>query len=144
MMMLRTGWRKDNLTTSKMDFLVHIDKKRNIRSLKVSGLLNITELVNKLGDFYKSSEYDPYMNALWDLRTADFSKVTTDAVHSFVDIVKKYWGQEGKNKKAALVVSSDFDYGIARMYEIPLSLGTSGDIMVFKDYDEAEKWLGEA
>lgn len=126
-----------------MEFLIHIDEKKNIRSLKVTGLINITELLNKLGDFYKSSEYDPDMNALWDLRDADFTSITADSVHSFVEIVKKYWGRNNQNNKAALIVSSDFDYGIARMYEIPLSMGTSGNIMVFKDYEEAESWLAE-
>jgi hypothetical protein len=126
-----------------MEFLVHIDKKKNYRSHKITGLINATELYNLLSKFYKSSQFDPNMNSLWDLREADFSAVTSDEVQSFVTIVKKYFGQEGQDNKAAIIVSSNFEYGIARMYEIPLSLGTSGNITVFKNYDDAENWLEE-
>ena len=82
------------------------------------------------------------MNALWDMRDADFSSVTTAEVHSLVEMVKKYWGQTGKSK-SALTVASDFDYGMTRMYEILMTVNTSSNIMVFKNYDEAEKWLKE-
>ena len=127
----------------KMEIIIQIDKKKNLRSHTVTGLINVTELMNKLGEFYKSSEFDPNMNALWDMRDADFTAVKMVEVHTFVDMVKKYWGQPSQNNKAALIVTRDFDYGMSRMYEIQLSLGTSGNIMVFKDYDKAEKWLEE-
>jgi hypothetical protein len=125
-----------------MEMHTQIDKKRNLRSHRVTGLINVSELKQKLEEFYISPAYDPKMDALWDMRDADFSAVTTDEIYSFVNMVKSYWGQTGQGK-SAIVVESVFDYGMTRMYEIILTLNTSSNIMVFKDYDEAQKWLKE-
>jgi len=123
-----------------MEISIQINKERNLRSHKVKGLISVRELKENLLGIYKSPEYYPDMNALWDLRDADFSSVTTAEVRSLIEMVKEYWGQGGKNK-AALIVSRDLDYGLSRMYEILMSGSSSGNIMVFRKYDEAEKWL---
>ena len=123
-----------------MEISTQINKERNLRSHKVKGLIIVRELNEMLVGLYKSTEYDPDMNALWDLRDADFSSVTTAEVRSLIEMVKEHWGQGGKSK-AALIVTRDFDYGLSRMYEILMSGSTSDNIMVFRKYDEAEKWL---
>jgi hypothetical protein len=33
------------------------------------------------------------------------------------------------------------DFGLSRMYEMQMSDGSSNNVMVFKEYKEAEKWL---
>jgi hypothetical protein len=96
--------------------------------------------MNVLKEFYSSSEYEPDMNALWDLRSADFSEVKSDEVHALVDLGKIYWGLSGESK-SALVVESDFEYGLTRMYEILMTVSRSDNVMVFKEYNQAEKWL---
>ncbi len=123
-----------------MEVEAQLNKENNIRYHKITGLINVNELMNKLGVFYKSSDYDPDMNSLWDLRFADFSAVKPDAVRALVDLVKQYWGKE-KQSKSALVVQSDFEYGLSRMYEILMTLSNSGNVTVFRNYNEAEKWL---
>jgi len=35
----------------------------------------------------------------------------------------------------------DLDYGLSRMYEILMSGVISSSITVFREYDEAKKWL---
>lgn len=124
-----------------MEISTQIDRRRNVRIHRVTGLISVHELEKKLAEFYKSPEYVPSMNALWDLKDADFSSVTPSEVHSLVGLVKNFWRQSGK-RKAALIVTKNSDYGLSRMYEILLSEVTD-NVMVFKDYDKAEKWLYE-
>ena len=123
-----------------MEISTQINKERNVRSHKVDGLINVNELKEMLAAFYKSPEYDPDMNVLWDLWDADFSSVTSEEVKSLTRMVEKHWGQ-GRKSKAALIVSGDLDYGLSRMYEILLSGSSPNNVMVFRNYDEAEKWL---
>jgi hypothetical protein len=123
-----------------MEMRTQVDRERNIRSHTVKGLISVRELKEKLAAYYRSSEYDPEMNSLWDLRDADFSSVTPAEVQSFVEMVKVHWGKGGKSK-AALIVSRDLAFGLSRMYELLMSGTTSGAIMVFKEHEKAEEWL---
>ena len=126
----------------RMEISTQIDRKRNVRIHRLIGPTSVPELEKISAGFYKSPDYDLGMNALWDLKDADFSSVTSSDIDSIVGLAKKLWGQGGK-RKVALVVTKELDYGLSRMYEILMSEVTSDNIMVFKDYDKAEKWLGE-
>jgi hypothetical protein len=44
--------------------------------------------------------------------------------------------------KVALVVSGDLEYGLARMYDLLSEYQIDRELMVFKDYDEALRWIG--
>jgi hypothetical protein len=123
-----------------MEITTQINEKRNIRFHKIDGLINIGELKDMLASFYKSPDYDPDMNVLWDLREADFSSITSEDVASFAGMIEKYWGQ-GKKSKAALIVSRDLDFGLSRMYELLLTASSPNRVIVFRNYDDAEEWL---
>jgi hypothetical protein len=125
-----------------MEISTQIDKARNHRSHKVNGSISVDEIKKMLATFYQSSEYDPDMDVLWDLRDADFSSVRSEDVASLTGMVEKFWGQGGK-AKAALIVSGDLDFGLSRMYEMLLTGSSPEKVMVFRDYDEAKNWLNE-
>ena len=125
-----------------MNISIHIDHKAGIRQHKVTGPIDIEELKIFLKRLYAHPDFDPIMNAIWDLEEADFSEVSSSDVRSVIDVVRKYWGTEGKSK-AALVVSKDVDYGLTRMYEILMSGVSASQVMVFKNMKEAHDWLAE-
>lgn len=126
----------------EVEIKTQISKDRNIRKHKVDGSINASKLKEMLAAFYKSPDYDPDMNVLWDLTNADFSSVTSEEVASLAGMIEKYWGQ-GKKSKAALIVKGDLGYGLSRMYEILLTGSSPNNVCVFRDYDEAEGWLEE-
>ena len=125
-----------------MEISTQFNEELNLRIHKVEGPIDVDQLKEMLSALYKSPEYDPNMNALWDLRAADFTSVTTEQVASMTGMVEKYWAKEGQSK-ASLIVSRDLDFGLSRMYEMLLSGSSPDKVMVFRDYDEAEKWLGD-
>lgn len=123
-----------------MDISTKIDDERNLRLHSIEGCINLGQLKEILAEFYKSPNYDPEMNVLWDLRKADMSKVLSLEVSAFAEMVKQYRG-EPNNKAALLVANRNLDFGLTRMFEIFMEGTLHDNIKVFKDYNEAEKWL---
>lgn len=125
-----------------MEIRTEIDSEKNVRAHKVQGLIDVRELKRELANIYQSPGHDPGMNSLWDLRGADFFSVTSAEVQSLIEMVKEQWGKGGTNR-AALVVTKEVGYGLSRMYEIIMSGVSSSNVRVFREYDEAVKWLEE-
>ena len=124
-----------------MDITTEINREKNLRIHKIDGLIDIGELKTMLAAYYSSPDYDPNMNAIWDLTNADTSAVTSHDVSSLAELVKQHWGKTAS--KAALVANKDLNFGLSRMYESLVSDGESHNVMVFKEIADALNWLAE-
>ncbi|MBE9522665.1 MAG: hypothetical protein IME95_05690 [Proteobacteria bacterium] len=122
-----------------MEISTEIEK--NIRRHVVKGVIDIGELREYLKDKIYSSEIDKKRDALWDLQKADFSEISSNDLLSFVEFVRGYWGKDGMSK-AAIVVSQPLGHEMTRMYQILVEMKVPNRVEVFKDINEAEKWLG--
>jgi hypothetical protein len=80
------------------------------------------------------------MNALWDLREAVTTDMSSDDVRKVAQMVKGR-RPSGVSLRVALVVSRDADFGVARMFEAQLDPASHGDLQVFRDIDEATTWV---
>ena len=58
-------------------------------------------------------------------------------------VVGSHWGVKGK-KRSALVVGSELDFGLSRMYETMLGMLSRSEINVFRDMTEAKAWVDSA
>jgi len=125
-----------------MSITTHIDETLGLRTHTASGELTFTHLREVLEDVYSDPELVQRMNVLWDLRDAT-PRITAEEVNKLAEFVGSGWGASSKNR-AAIVVSRDFGFGMARMYELLLSNKTSNSIMVFRDLDEAKTWLSDS
>ena len=99
-----------------MNIESHFDVDKMVRIHRVSGVVSLSEFHEILRTLYTSPNFNPDMNALWDIRQADFSKVTPDDVRALMQVVATHWGKDGKCR-AAIVVAGMAEYGISRMYE---------------------------
>jgi hypothetical protein len=80
------------------------------------------------------------MGRLWDFRDADLSSLDSDTVVQMAQYSLNF--SPGINDvKVAFVASRDFEYGLARMFE--MSSMSKTPIRVFKAMNEAEKWMME-
>jgi len=113
-----------------MKFKTIIEQKNNLRFHQVSGRLSFEELRDTLQNIYNDKNIDKTLNALWDLSEADISDFTLDEVEQVANFVAQNWGRV-PGTKAAIVVSADYSYGMARMYEILLDSLTSNVIRIF-------------
>jgi len=123
-----------------MNITTEINKKDNLRIHKVTGRIVYDELINELKEIYSKPDFNLEMNNLWDLRDADVSSFPSEQVQDIQSFVSQHWGESGKSR-SALIVSADVAYGLSRMYEIMSEDKTAGKIMVFRDYEEALKWV---
>ena len=118
------------------------DLEKKVRIHQISGEVNLPQFREMLQELYSSPSFDPELNALWDYRHADFSKVTNEDVQAFIQIVAAYWSKHGNSKyRAAIVVPGMAEYSICRMYESQFGPTAPCKMKVFLDIDLAWKWF---
>jgi hypothetical protein len=124
-----------------MAIKTHIDPDTGLRRHEVQGKFTLVDIRQTLEAIYSGPDFRPDADVLWDFRdaTPDFS---ADDVRQLAEFVAQNWGPEGRSK-AAFVVSSDYQFGMSRMYEMLLKSQSKNALMVFRDFDDAERWLAD-
>jgi O-methyltransferase involved in polyketide biosynthesis len=97
------------------------------------------EVRRTLEETYAHSDFRPEAGAVWDL-TGVTIDLPTEEVRHLADFVGKLAGDRAPGR-AALLVSGELDEGLIKMYESILSGQSSKPIMIFRDKEEAERWL---
>ena len=123
-----------------MNIATQFDAEKTVRIHQVTGLVNLSDFEESLRALYASPKFNPDMNALWDIRQADFSNVGPNDIRSLMQLVASQWGKDGKCR-AAIVVAGMAEYGIARMYESQFGPAAPCKIKVFMDQELAWKWF---
>lgn len=123
-----------------MEVTTRIDSEANLRIHTMSGRVTREELTAKLREIYTTPGFQPDMNSLWDCRAADFSAVQAADIQLIRDLVEEHWGTAGKSR-SALIVATDLDFGISRIYEFYVEDTSTNQVRVFRDYEEAYDWV---
>jgi hypothetical protein len=125
-----------------MPIELRYDREKGILYATVKDQLTPDELGSVLEKITSSKEYPKNVPTLWDMRAFNFNSLDRELEIRFIEVRKRY-PDRGKTK-LAIIVSSDFAYGMFRMYELlSISQDLPQDIMVFRNYIEGEKWLLE-
>ena len=93
-----------------------------------------TQIIEKL---YNAPEFGTPFRVLWDLRESGLGLTSLEIKQISSFVMRKRPENSGR---IAILVSSLAAYGLARMFEISTSL-KGAQIMVFRNADEADKWL---
>jgi hypothetical protein len=112
------------------------DLKARVIVLVVSGELDDRGLLSLGEELAKTPEAELDFSLLIDLRKASGQNVTsagTRAAAAHPLVLKPA-------SRRAVVVPSELGFGMARMYEM-LREGSGAKMRVFRDYDEAERWV---
>lgn len=121
-----------------MEISINIDKALNLRIHTVTGALTKEDLFAFLTEIYSRPDFDPSMNVLWDFTDSDLGTFSLPDVVTTRDFVEKRLGTF-KTIKFALVVSNEFNFGLATMFATLLT--TAGiSAKVFRGYDAARRW----
>ncbi len=116
-----------------------IDAQSGVIYRTLSGTTNTEELLDSFTRILKNPAFHPKMKSLTDLTGIKHFAFSAD-VKRIAGFIKEH-REEILGGKAAIVVSSPVIYGMARMLQI-LTEDSGFDIAVFRDKDEACKWLG--
>lgn len=115
-----------------------IIKEKNISVFSVHGNFRLDQLINEIDRLCAT---DVTLHALWDFSNADFSAIMRSDVEIIIEHTRKYVNLR-KGGKSAIVVSRDFGFGMARMYDILAELKDSPvEYSVFRDINEATNWI---
>ncbi len=114
-----------------------IDASDRVVTLAISGELNDEGLLTLPAQLRTAPEVEPDFGLLIDLRHAVGRHVTTQGVRDLARLPLVL----SPDSRRAVVVPSDFCFGMARMYQILRDEGPGGDIRVSRDLDEARRWV---
>ncbi len=112
-----------------------IDTQRRTVFSSATGISNTAEIMEHQRKLLADPAFVPDFNQLFDLRDLQSHTATTSDLQLMAQ-------QEvfGPGSRRAIVVSKDVHYGMARMFEM-MRQGPE-KIAVFRDIDEARRWLG--
>ena len=115
-----------------------IDEGLDLTERTVTGELSTAEVFAVFEQFYRGK---PTKRVLWDITAADIGTITSADFSRIAAAVAQYGVRFGEIKTAA-VVSSDFAYGMTRMYQALRERSmVKAPFMSFRSREEAIAWL---
>lgn len=118
---------------------IKYDNRRKMLNVSVSGASDLNEITLALEKITNSTEYPPNIRAVWDIRKADATYVNFQFIKEIVKIRSQF--SKLDNCCAALIVSSNVQYGLSRMFQIISEDKFPHQLMIFRSYEEGEQWL---
>jgi hypothetical protein len=116
-----------------------IDQDIQLTTRTVEGSVNLDDF---LMDMDSAADQVPTRLILWDCRQADLSGMSNDDIHVLAESVQPNMVKRS-DCKIAVVVSSDLDYGLSRVYEALVHTDPANtSFMVFRNMQKAREWLG--
>jgi hypothetical protein len=113
-----------------------VDLEAHLVTLTVSGELGDPDLLELAIGVENDPEVKPEFSLLVDLRDADGRSVTSAGVR---ELAKRPFALSPASRRA-IVVPTELGFGMARVYEA-LREVQGGAIRVFRDYEEAVRWV---
>ncbi len=115
------------------------DYSQNFTMFIGTGDISVEEVVDSVVTFYTS---EPTKMALWNLLEARGDTFTPEDIDSVVYVIRKHCGSR-KDGKSVIVASSDYVYGMARMYKATSEVRKIHvEYHVTRSVDEGLRWLG--
>jgi hypothetical protein len=121
-----------------------VEKSKNLTIYILTGELTLDEILNALQSFWEAHTLT--LNLLWDARSAKMSQLKSEEAAKITGFIGQYKHlfEERIGGKAAIVASSNLQYGLSRIlgtfYEME---GFPTQLKIFRIMNEAIKWLDQ-
>jgi hypothetical protein len=114
---------------------------RKLRVQTLSDEFDFDTLFQAIVDVYNHPQFDPSFNSIWDFsKVENIQRISLDQLEKIVAYV--VWKRSKYNKvRTAIVVSSDIDFGLAKLYEREVEAANQADISIFHNLNDALIWL---
>ncbi|KPJ95853.1 MAG: hypothetical protein AMS18_02095 [Gemmatimonas sp. SG8_17] len=103
------------------------------------GELSLEEIESEFAATILNPAFRSGLAVLWDLRAASLASLSTRGIETLVKFNYDRKDARGGGR-AAIVVSQDLDYGIARVFQV-YGEDLPWETMVFRDFEEANAWV---
>ena len=127
-----------------MPITSQVDKSKNLTIYTLTGELTIDEIHEALKSFWEAHELT--LNLLWDARSAIVTNLKSSDIESIATFISQYRDrfEERKDGKAAIVASTDLQYGLSRIVEALYEIEDfPTNLQAFRTIEEAIQWLGQ-
>lgn len=123
-----------------MDFNLSINDKGNYVKVVSSGHLDVEGVVDVLNAVLSCDVWRPGMGLLADYTNSSTIDLNSEKISQISYLVKEHNENLGSGKMA-IVMSSDLDYGYARMFQLLTEDYIDKEVNVYRDRDSAIKWI---
>ena len=121
-----------------MPIVTNKEENKDLTVFTVTGVLSHEEVMPVVKSFY---EGEPTKHVLWDLINTTEVHLTSAEVEKIATYRMRYEGKRASGK-TAIVAQKDVLFGISRMFEMQSKMRKAPYlIMVFRNMDDAYKWL---
>jgi hypothetical protein len=127
-----------------MPIISQVDKSKNLTIYTLAGELTIDEIYEALKSFWEAHELT--LNILWDARSAIVTNLKSSDIENIATFISQYRDrfEERKDGKAAIVASTDLQYGLSRIVEALYEIEDfPTNLQAFRTIEEAIQWLGQ-
>jgi len=123
-----------------IDYSINIEK--GVSFHVASGTIGADVILKAFQDLYDDADYSHTLHSLWDFRNCT-SDLSSEDLRRILHYEQTILSGPGAGK-VALVVGSNLDFGLARMYHMLSEQKIDRLFMVFRDYNQALKWIEES
>jgi hypothetical protein len=123
-----------------MSVQIAIDERGGFMRVTLTGALGFEAYVESFEALVSHASYRPGVNALWDFREAPLAGLPTETLRRIIRFSAER-RELRRGARVAIVVSSDADFGVARIFEA-VAADLPIQFQVFRDIGEAEVWVG--
>jgi hypothetical protein len=132
---------EEGIKEGPMPITHHVDRERNILFVTRSGAIDVREEQQAFRERGKDPLVVPGIPVLADC--TEVNPPDTPAVIKYLGYLTSVIAKRSKRGPLAIVVGTDVEYGMARMY-LGLTEWQSPDTEIFRSADEALEWLKRA
>lgn len=123
-----------------MKYNITIQEDSGHFEVKTEGKAEVSGFQSFLNEIFTHPQWTPGTSLLLDHSDLVLRFFNTDEVRSVSNIVVNNSDRIGKGKWA-FVISGNFAYGMARMWQIITEEKAPMEINIFKDREQAVRWL---
>jgi hypothetical protein len=105
------------------------------------GLVPDAEFLSAYTSLFENPQFDPTYDLLVDLRSADSSARSTEALKAFAEFIQSRYEAVETRPRVAVVAPQNVSFGLARMYG-SFSDPVQWEFRVFREISDAFEWLG--
>lgn len=120
---------------------IKYDEAKQLLKIRTIGPFSLEDFTSAMETIVNSDEYPTSANVIWDFREADLSSADANFWERIIDSRKMF--PQRDNCWTAMIATGDLEYGLIRMLQLLTEGKLPQRLMVFRDYEEGEKWLLE-
>jgi len=115
-----------------------LDAEAGIVYTVVSGEIGASDIIEAVEELFRNPDFRPGLIGLADLRSYTWRSEMSDIRRVAQFMIAN--GSKIGRSRTAIVVASDYSYGMSRMYEA-FAAASPIKVKIFRDMDEAVAWL---